>query len=201
MKSPSPFFCPKKQIRKSAWSTPECLSESDWALARSLAKKTSAKEFHDLAFATEANSEAFFWRIAGWPEGRHYMRSISYAENAWPHFSTNEIQLVRAACDGLLALPDDAWITYRTSMGFHLSFKAPVDEDSFAAACQTAIDLAKRVCPKELAAAVCFNAQGIGVQVVETDSVDVQQALWARRLQAQSDDDASDGASQPDPSP
>lgn len=201
MKNNSPFFCPIKQIRKSAWSTPEYLSDSDWALARAVGGAKSVQEFHNLVFATDANSEAFFWRIAGWPEGLHYMRSLAFAEGVWPHFSTNEMQMVRASCDGLLVVPSDAWITYRTSMGLHLRFKAPVDEGSFPKACQVAIDLAKQACPTELAAAVCFNAQGIGVQVVETDSVDVQQVLWARRLQAQGDDEVPEEAGQPDPSP
>lgn len=68
-----------------------------------------------------------------------------------------------------------------SSDGWHIQFDTPVSEVTFRQACGLAIDLAKKECGKENAVAINFMAQGILMQVVETDDVDTQYALWARR--------------------
>lgn len=91
VKAEHPFFCAKKMVRKSAWSTPEYLSASDRELARRLVDAHSYDAFASIVYerglsAAErlGHDEAYFYRIVGWPEGRSYMRDPAYGEWAFP---------------------------------------------------------------------------------------------------------------------
>lgn len=68
------------------------------------------------------------------------------------------------------------------SRGLHIEFGEPITPANFLAACNAAIDLAKVECSTQTAVAIVFEAQGVEVQVTETDSAEVQLALWARKL-------------------
>ena len=65
-------------------------------------------------------------------------------------------------------------------LGRHIVFARPVVEGNFIEACNVAIALASKLASEELA--VNFKAKGVGVQVVRSDSAEVQFALWQRRL-------------------
>lgn len=68
------------------------------------------------------------------------------------------------------------------SRGLHIVFGEPITPANFLAACNAAIDLAKIECSTQTAVAIMFEAKGVEVQVTETDSAEVQLALWERKL-------------------
>lgn len=78
----SPFFCYKKNVRKTAYRTPEYMSTEDWLLLEKVLNSSGHFDLLELVFCNESASEAFFYRIIGWPEGRHYMRDADYARYA-----------------------------------------------------------------------------------------------------------------------
>ncbi len=76
-----PFFCSVKKCRKTAWDTPEYLSEYDWSLAAKICEALQNKDknkFDSILFSKikspnqERNDYIFFFRIIGWPEGQRY---------------------------------------------------------------------------------------------------------------------------------
>lgn len=85
-KDDHPFFCRKKQCRKTAWETPEYLTAADLKLLEELDGVGSEGRFHDVVFSSAARAEGFFYRVIGWPEGLSYMRgSLQYREQTgWP---------------------------------------------------------------------------------------------------------------------
>lgn len=88
----APFYCAKRKTRKSAWETPEYLTNSDKTLIKLLFEVRSATEFADLVYEhrtpvdqRHGYAEAFFYRVIGWPEGRSYMAtSERYREWSFP---------------------------------------------------------------------------------------------------------------------
>jgi hypothetical protein len=84
-KTEHPFYCDKKKCRKTAWGTPEYLTEDDWK---------AVKEFVDIAETKDADkafnfiwnlknlkdTQSFFNRVLGWPEGYTYCQSKSFWE-------------------------------------------------------------------------------------------------------------------------
>jgi hypothetical protein len=97
-----PFFCWKKRCRKTAWDTPEYLTETDWELARNMSSAKTGQEYAALvkeAFTT-GRAEGLFNRILGWPEGFHYCRSDSFLHGpAWSGFQQHEQHKLQAAVD------------------------------------------------------------------------------------------------------
>lgn len=92
-----PFFCNIKRVRKTAWDTPEYLSDEDWALAEAACLVAASDDLLALVYQSDANSEAFFWRLIGWPEGRCYMRSAEYARaTGWPALAGHELKKLAA---------------------------------------------------------------------------------------------------------
>lgn len=111
-KDDHPFFCHQKSCRKTAWNTPEYLSQSDRDLVAQLSQVTDAEQFADIVFefgvepiARKNHDEAFFWRIVGWPEGRHYMRNEEYRKWAFPQCVLPLIQRAVLSISGLNKLP------------------------------------------------------------------------------------------------
>ncbi len=77
-----PFYCYKKQCRKTAWETPEYLTVGDLALLERLEGVQTEAEFHELAYASRETAEGFFYRVIGWPEGVRYMQGdLAYREH------------------------------------------------------------------------------------------------------------------------
>lgn len=70
--------------------------------------------------------------------------------------------------------------TNETRLGWHIEFDATITADNFKQACQAAIDLAKKECAAQNAIAINFSAQDIPVQVVESDTAEIQFELWQR---------------------
>ena len=101
-KEDHPFYCHKKRTRKTAWDTPEYLTDADWELA---AKMVVVKTGLDYAGAildafNEGTAEGFFNRVLGWPEGFHYCRSTSFVESsAWPGFVQHEREKLKFAVE------------------------------------------------------------------------------------------------------
>lgn len=48
-----PFFCKSKGVRKSAWETPEYLSEQDWEIAKEASKAKTSTQLCDVVFKTQ----------------------------------------------------------------------------------------------------------------------------------------------------
>lgn len=69
-----PFFCTKKGCRKSAWETPEYLSEQDWAIAEAALGffRANDQAGFDALISDREVARAYFHRIVGWPEGLSY---------------------------------------------------------------------------------------------------------------------------------
>ena len=71
--------------------------------------------------------------------------------------------------------------THTTRLGWHISFDVPITAGNFWQACQIAIGLAQQQCTAQSTCEINFVAQGIPVQVVESDSAETQFELWQRR--------------------
>lgn len=102
-----PFYCTKKKCRKTAWDTPEYLTNEDWEVSK---RVLTAKTGLDLAMILlEAfmnhTAEGFFNRVLGWPEGYHYCRSASFIERSmWPGFVQLERPKLQAAVEAHFGL-------------------------------------------------------------------------------------------------
>jgi len=95
-----PFFCWKNRCRKTAWDTPEYLTDSDWLIARELSLAASCVEYSKVINAAYSNgaAEALFHRVLGWPEGFHYCKSDSFLIGpAWSGFKQHELEKLQAA--------------------------------------------------------------------------------------------------------
>lgn len=69
----SEFYCYEKQCRKTAWGTPEYLTDRDKENIIELCSKETFEEFDEaLAKLSDRDRHAFFNRIIGWPEGFVY---------------------------------------------------------------------------------------------------------------------------------
>jgi hypothetical protein len=100
MKKPDhPFYCDKKHCQKSAWDTPEYLSEGDWSVAEAMIAALEAGDearFHDLVTREQ---EAVFYRIVAWPEGRNYYcyGSEVYRGNCFLGFVARDLPRLKTA--------------------------------------------------------------------------------------------------------
>ena len=95
-----PFFCWKKRCRKTAWDTPEYLTNNDWVITQELASVTTGAEYAEVINAAYNNgsAEALFYRVFGWPEGFHYCKSDSFLIGpAWSGFKQHELEKLQAA--------------------------------------------------------------------------------------------------------
>lgn len=96
-----PFYCHRKELRKSAWNTPECLKPSDWDLAAGLALATSqgmAAFTGFLSLLRHQERYALFNRVLGYPEGFHYSRSSQWVEQTFfPGLVRYQLPLIRKA--------------------------------------------------------------------------------------------------------
>lgn len=109
-----PFFCYKKQCRKTAWETPEYLTESDWQFVEELIKALEAKDkaaFDKILYfrpkgyphvkeGYEDRDYIFFNRVMGWPEGKgYYCRMSSDNHTYFNGFFTHELPNLKKALD------------------------------------------------------------------------------------------------------
>jgi hypothetical protein len=79
-KQEHPFYCEKKKCRKTAWDTPEYLTDLDLETIKQLIfilQNNDADAFYDL-ISDKDISEGLFNRILGWPEGMTYCRNKEY---------------------------------------------------------------------------------------------------------------------------
>lgn len=77
----SAFYCAKKLCRKSAWETPEYLSEEDWEFLRKIVKvleSGTADEFYELLWSSSPLGHRFLNHTMGWPEGVVYCGDRKY---------------------------------------------------------------------------------------------------------------------------
>ena len=101
-KNDHPFFCHKHHTRKTAWDTPEYLTDADWALAHKMVSVTNGLDYAVSIFEAFENgtAEGYFNRVLGWPEGFHYCRSVSFIEHgAWPGFLQHERDKLKEAVE------------------------------------------------------------------------------------------------------
>jgi len=86
-KTEHPFFCNKKNCRKTAWDTPEYLSEDDWKAIEgfvNIALTMNADKAFEFIWSL-TDTKSFFYIVLGWPEGLNYCQSSSYwANSAFP---------------------------------------------------------------------------------------------------------------------
>ena len=85
-KTKHPFFCNKKNCRKTAWDTPEYMSEEDWAFlerAYDIMLKKDYTAFLWLGFENPDMWRNLFNHMLGWPEGMVYCREIEYLKKTF----------------------------------------------------------------------------------------------------------------------
>lgn len=77
------FYCARKRCRKTAWETPEYLTQADWKFLKSLLPDIQCLNpaalwqtlwFHHNFLLTRD----FFDRVMGWPEGYVYCQDFNY---------------------------------------------------------------------------------------------------------------------------
>lgn len=95
-----PFYCEKKRCRKSAWQTPEHLTQMDLETLRLLKGVDSEEAFHAVVYGSQARAEGFFYRVIGWPEGLRYMRgSEAYRQSMWGSVRSNILRALESTAD------------------------------------------------------------------------------------------------------
>jgi hypothetical protein len=94
-----PFFDKAKGCRKTAWDTPEHLSEKDWQIVGQMIAALERED--ELAFhvLVTASQDVVFNRILGWPEGRAYYcyGSQTAREFYFPGFTGRDLPQLKAA--------------------------------------------------------------------------------------------------------
>jgi len=82
-KKEHPFYCEKKQCRKTAWDTPEYLTDVDRMMIRQvvvLLNQDDADGLYSLFQSNRVASKDFFNRVIGWPEGKVYCENLRYVQ-------------------------------------------------------------------------------------------------------------------------
>ena len=96
-----PFFCHKKGCRKSAWETPEYMSEEDWTFLEKVIKLVEEKDSLHFSYLYHDEPELlnnFFNHAIGWPEGWNYCHKIEFVENtAMPGMTRHNIPKLKEA--------------------------------------------------------------------------------------------------------
>jgi len=98
-----PFYDVKKGCRKTAWDTPEHLTQADWAFALLMIAMLSDGDFENVYAAImdrshHALTRAFFNRVIGWPEGLVYCRKHEYCiKTAFPGIVKHQLPKLKAA--------------------------------------------------------------------------------------------------------
>ena len=80
----NPFFCAKKKCRKTAWDTPEYMTEEDWDFLEkviTVLETGTPKKFSNLVWKDHGRGKDFFNRVIGWPEGYVYCQNLDYCES------------------------------------------------------------------------------------------------------------------------
>ncbi len=91
-----PFFCHKKKTRKTAWNTPEYLTEKDWKDLENVIQLSESNNLNGFNRFVNGDSRDFFYRVIGWPEGYRYCReSDQMCKNTLPF--THEIVRMKEA--------------------------------------------------------------------------------------------------------
>jgi len=109
--SDHPFFCHTKQVHKTAWETPEYLTEKDWRDLRIVVRLSVLKDLSGFIRFVNGESKDFFYRVIGWPEGfRYCQQSAQMCANVLPF--THEIgKMKKALADhfGTIKVSRVAW--------------------------------------------------------------------------------------------
>ena len=83
-KKEHPFFCHKKNCRKTAWDTPEYLTANDKENTKKLVRVLQGQDATELwtfiNLLTTGEKKGLFYRVLGWPEGLHYCESPEFCE-------------------------------------------------------------------------------------------------------------------------
>jgi len=101
----SVFYCDERMCPKTAWSTPELMTEDDWRFLSEfvqLLKAGDARGAFNLLWNTEQESvRDFFDRVIGWTEGYAYCRSSPYWLNtAFPGLVKHKLTKMEQALVG-----------------------------------------------------------------------------------------------------
>lgn len=105
-KTPHPFYCHKKNCRKTVWETPEYLSKEDWDFAKEVVKYLSMKsdegrtKLYDFLWDRKnlKLTKDFFNHTIGWPEGFVYCQdSVYFGVTAYPGWLIHTLEkLIKA---------------------------------------------------------------------------------------------------------
>jgi len=82
-KDDSSFYCGEKRCRKTAWDTPEYMTDDDWSFCEQvieLLDKGTAEELYKILWDRENadKTKRFFNQCMGWPEGWVYCQDWEY---------------------------------------------------------------------------------------------------------------------------
>lgn len=94
-----PFFCHEKRCRKTAWDTPEYLTEQDWFNLKKVIDIITSGDVGAFCrfVSNRIGSSDFFYRAIGWPEGYRYCLSYSYCEKTGFQSVSRVLELMRGA--------------------------------------------------------------------------------------------------------
>jgi hypothetical protein len=104
-KEDHPFYCYAKKCRKTAWNTPEFMTEQDWEFLAKIASALKSKTcdlFFNLVGASHERElvKGFFYRAIGWPEGLGYCTSYAYVKaTAFQMLKKHDLPKIKEALD------------------------------------------------------------------------------------------------------
>ena len=100
-KKDSPFFCYKKNCRKTAWNTPEYLSPEDWAFLDKVVDILEHKDgdtLFEFLWEDYQMGIRFFNHMIGWTEGDVYCRERRYVViTAFPGLVRHDLPKMKQA--------------------------------------------------------------------------------------------------------
>ncbi len=92
-KNTSPFYCYKKMCRKTAWDTPEYMTEQDWVTLRKFRDIIASKNLEAFMALLDDRTgwKNFFNHMVGWPEGEVYCQDWDYARRTFLANASNHM--------------------------------------------------------------------------------------------------------------
>ena len=89
----SKFYCGARRCRKSAWQTPEYLTEDDWKNTRDAVSALKADDLptFNRILRRPGFHEVFFNRVIAWPEGARYYTQSSNPRTYFKSMQSSEL--------------------------------------------------------------------------------------------------------------
>jgi len=101
-KEDHPFYCYRLQKRRSAWDTPEFLTQADWdfiAKIIDVLKTGDGNALYNVLWRADSGlTKRFFYQSIGWPEGWTYCSEYDYVvKTAFGNLKRHELPRLNEA--------------------------------------------------------------------------------------------------------